>query len=301
MPARTQRMMDAFTVGDRPVSRFGLMMMIALALSAASGCSQWTTASMDSSLLQKPRMSPDTVVIELAFVDISPADDLWEHVDEQHLSIELRRRLAQQGLRSGVTGAQLPGWISDRLEQQQKMLELDKETGTAVVAEMDGPRRLQCRSAQPREIEVGSVREQIVLNVEDCDQTGERAFDQARCRLSLITRAQGDGRVQLQVTPEITHGTPRHRWVGSDGSFRFHLSQDYQRYDDLTIHAVLSPGQTLVLTGTGESQGIGQHFFPTGERIADHRPVLLLRLAQTQLDDLFSPQPTFTPIATDGL
>jgi hypothetical protein len=144
------------------------------------------------------------------------------------------------------------------------------------------------------------VREQIVLDVGDGNQTEERTFDQARCRLSLITRAQGDGRVYLQITPEITHGTPRHRWVGSDGSFRFHLSQDSQRYDDLTIPAVLSPGQTLVLTGTGESQGIGQHFFPIGERVAEHRRVLLLRLAQTQLDDLFSPQPTFTPIATDG-
>ncbi len=256
---------------------------------------------MDASLLQKPRMSPDTVVIELAFVDISEADDLWEHVDEQQLSIDLRRRLSQQGLRSGVTGAQLPGWIGDRLEQQQKMVELDKETGTAVMAEVDGPRRLQCRSAQPREIEVRSVSEPIVVNVGDCELTGESTFDQAQCRLSLITRAQGDGRVHLQITPEIAHGDPRHRWVGSDGSFRFHLSQDYQRYDDLTIRAILSPGQTLVLTGTGKSQGIGQHFFPIGERIADHRRVLLLRLAQTQLDDLFSPQPTFTPIATDEL
>jgi hypothetical protein len=78
------------------------------------------------------------------------------------------------------------------------------------------------------------------------------------------------------------------------------LSQDHERYDDLTISAVLNPGQTFVLAGTREVQGLGQHFFPAGERFPDHRRILLLRLAQTQLDDLFNPSPMFTPIATDG-
>ena len=244
-------------------------------------------------------MSPDSVVLELAFVDVSEKDDIWGEVDEQHLSVELRRKLSQQGLRSGLTGAQLPGWIRDRLEQQKNRVEVDQETGTAVMGDQDSPRRLQCRSAQVREIEIGPVREQLVLEADDCEPGAEKTLEDARCRLSVITQAQGDGRVHLMITPEIAHGPPRHRWVGSDGSFRIHLSQDCERFDDLTISAVLSPGQTFVLTGTDAIPGLGQHFFPMGQRLADHRRVLLLRLAQTQLDDLFCPQPTFTPIATD--
>jgi hypothetical protein len=245
-------------------------------------------------------MSPDSVVLELAFLDVSDQDELWDEVDEQILPVDVRRKLTQQGLRTGVTGTQLPGWIIDRLEQQKKTIEIDEQTGSAVVGDQDGPRRLQCRSDHPREIDIGPVRKELVLAADANEQQPERTLQDALCRLSVVSQAQGDGRVHLQLTPEIAHGPPRHRWVGGDGSFRIHLSQDHERYDDLTVSAVLNPGQTLVLAGTPEVHGLGQHFFPVGEGFPNHRRILLLRLAQTQLDDLFNPQPMFTPIATEG-
>jgi hypothetical protein len=275
------------------------VLAVALMCLTLSGCSRWTTTSSDFSLLKKPRMSPDSVVLELAFVHVSEQDDIWRDVDEQHLAVELRRELQRQGLRGGLTGTQLPAWISERLEEQEKMIDFDEKTGTASMADQESPQRLQCRSAQTREIEIGPPRERLVLAVDDCPLETERTLEDAYCRLSVISHAQGDGRVHLQITPEIAHGAPRHRWVGSDGSFRIHLSQDFERYDNLSISVVLSPGQTFVLTGTGDTPGLAQHFFPVGERLPDHRRVFLLRLAQTQLDDLFCPQPIFTPIATD--
>ncbi|MCL4201300.1 MAG: hypothetical protein KJ000_02315 [Pirellulaceae bacterium] len=278
----------------------GASLAVALLLSAFCACSPWSVASIDQSLLKPPRMSPDSVVLELAFLDVSEQDELWGEVDEQILPVDLRRKLTQQGLRTGVTGVQLPGWIIDRLEQQKKTIEIDEQTGSAVVGDQDGPRRLQCRSDHPREIDIGPVRKELVLAADATEQQPERTLKDALCRLSVVSQAQGDGRVHLKLTPEIAHGPPRHRWVGGDGSFRIHLSQDHERYDDLTISAVLSPGQTFVLAGTQEVHGLGQHFFPEGERLPNHRRILLLRLAQTQLDDLFNPQPMFTPIATEG-
>lgn len=282
------------------LANFRFAVGASLAAALLSGCSPWSVASVDQSLLKPPRMSPDSVVLELAFLDASDQDEIWGDVDEQLLPVELRRKLAQQGLRAGVTGTQLPGWILDRLEQQKKTIDIDEQTGSAIVGDQNGPRRLQCRSDHPRDIEIGSVHKQLVLAADESEQQPERTLKDALCRLSVVSQAQGDGRVHLLLTPEIAHGPPRHRWVGGDGSFRIHLSQDHERYDDLTISAVLNPGQTFVLAGTREVQGLGQHFFPAGERFPDHRRVLLLRLAQTQLDDLFNPSPMFTPIATDG-
>lgn len=245
-------------------------------------------------------MSPDTVVLEMAFLDLADQDELWKEVDEQHLPVDLRRRLTEQGLRGGVIGTQLPGWINERLELQKKTVDIDEKTNTAIVGDQQSQRRLQCRSDHPREIEVGARREELTVHAAGGEQASERTLRDAQCRLSIVSQPQGDGRVRLRVTPEIAHGPPRHRWVGSDGAFRVELSQDCERYDELTIPAVLSPGQTLILGAGREPGGLGEQFFCEEGRSADRQRVLLLRLAQTQFDDLFCPQPTFTPIATDG-
>ena len=58
-------------------------------------------------------MTPDTVVLEVAFVHLddnasSAGAELWDEVDEQHLPIDLRRRLQANGLRTGLVEARCP-------------------------------------------------------------------------------------------------------------------------------------------------------------------------------------------------
>ena len=47
------------------------------------------------------------------------------------------------------------------------------------------------------------------------------------------------------------------------------------------------PGQTLILSCTPESKGLGQNFFVDTSHGDPQQKLLLIRLAQTQRDDLF--------------
>ena len=81
------------------------------------GCASWDSPSTAVSFdLPSPRMSPDSVVLEIAFLRV-PVDSavefatLWNEVDEQQLSNEDRRRLRSNGFRVGVIGARLPDML----------------------------------------------------------------------------------------------------------------------------------------------------------------------------------------------
>ena len=125
----------------------------------------------------------------------------------------------------------------------------------------------------------------------------------------------GDGQVELQLVPEIQHGPMHQRWIGGDGLFRLDASRDSIRYDELKIAATLLPGQTLVLSASPSAGGLSKAFAGKGNGsvgqvssmpdatatpVTPHLPerLVLLRLAQTQFDDLFSPLQALTPIAT---
>ena len=262
------------------------------------GCSPWQTAALENRLLKPPRMSPDTVILEMAVVDVADAEQLWQELDEQHLPLETRRKLAAEGLRAGLLGSHLPDWINQELAREARSVEVDACAGEAVV--QDGARqwRLQCRSGDPREIELGAVRNELVISSKCPESPDEEVFELAQSKLSLIAEPQGDGRVHLTITPEIHHGPLRHRWVGDDGTFRMDLGRERRKYPELGFTAKLAPGQTLVITAPPDVEGLGATFF-RNESSRKQR-ILLFRLAQTQFDDLFSPPKKFTPIASRG-
>jgi hypothetical protein len=274
-----------------------LVALIAVSTIAVPACSQWSSATLEQTLLKPPRMSPDTVILEMALVDLPADHDLWQDVDELHVDVDARRKLNEHQIRVGVIGSQLPAWLLERVERQDRMFDIDEESKMAVIASGENQRRLQCRSGNPREIDMGSVREEMQNYL--CEDQSAVLKD-AQCKFSIVTKPMGDGRVEVKVTPEIHHGSPRHRWVGSEGSFRVDLRKDCESCDELTATVVLAPGQTLVLGTEAGADGLGSRFFELDEKYAGRSRCLLLRLAQTQFDDLFAPTPTFTPIATDG-
>ena len=279
-----------------------------------AGCSTWTAAPMSKSLLQPAKMSPDSVVIEFALLDLedSPGSadvDLWQSVDEQQIPVQTRQRLTRQGLRCGVVGGQLPSWLLDQLADQSKRLELDESQRTAVVSELLTERRIQCRANQRRSVPVGTKCKDLEVGTGPGDADPPSKYQDAQCHLCLTVRPQGDGQVELELVPEIQHGPMHQRWIGQDGLFRLDASRDSVRFDELQVTATLLPGQTLVLSASAAAGGLGKAFascgagtLEPGTQVADvkespHR-IFLLRLAQTQFDDLFSPLQALTPIAT---
>jgi hypothetical protein len=284
------------------MANFPRSLLIGLTLALLVGCSNWSGKPTQISLLRPPRMSPDSVVLEIATVELRGSDEefveqFWKEVDEQHFATELRRRLADQGLRCGIVGAQLPAWVARRLEEQRRHLELDEKDGAAVLSDVAAQRRYQWRAHQRRAIPVGSVREALTLERPWAEGEAVPTYSDAQCHVGITVEPHGDGRVSLALVPEIHHGEVRQRWVAQRGSFRVDAKRDCCRLDDLEVPATLAPGQTLVLASTPEPRRVGGAFFSAPARDGGTR-LLLVRLAQTQLDDLFSPQQPFTPIAT---
>ncbi len=279
-----------------------------------AGCSSWTTAPLSRTLLQPARMSPDSVVIEFALVDLADsqsrqAAELWRGVDEQQIPVETRQKLARHGFRCGVVGGQLPSWLSDELANQSRRLELDESERTAVVSDLLTERRIQCRANQRRSVPVGVNCKELEVGTGENDAEPPRKYKDAQCHLALTVNPKGDGQVELELVPEIQHGPMHQRWIGRDGLFRLDASRDSIRYDDLKVAATLLPGQTLVLSASPAAGGLSQAFAgQTGGCLGQvssvpdatelpHR-LVLLRSAQTQFDDLFNPRQSLTPIAT---
>jgi len=272
-----------------------------------AGCSTWTTSPAGKSFLQPARMSPDSVVVEFAMLNLDSVAEmrtaeLWREADEQQIPVETRQKLAQQGFRCGVVGSQLPSWLTDELVSQGKHLKLDESEQTAVVSDLLTERRIQSRANQRRSVPVGLKCKELIVGQDESDSNPPRKFADAQCHLSLTVVPKGDGQVELVLVPEIQHGPMHQRWVGQDGLFRLEASRNSVRFDELQTAAALLPGQTLILSALSHKGGVGQAFAgPSGGDSPPTGKIFLFRLAQTQFDDLFSPLQTRTPIATQPL
>lgn len=259
------------------------------------GCSPWLRPPESDKGLPTPLMSMETVVLEVAFVHLTPEDHAveaatWRQLDETTLPIELRQQLAANGMRAGVVGSQLPQELRDLVERTSRELTqapAGDDVSSAETASLARNRRMQVRSGRRGKIVVSSVLPSIsVLAKDDQGHVQGAAFADAQCLFSLLATPGGDGRTKLQLTPEIEHGELKNRWVPVDGALMNQVGKSRQVYDQLRLELSLSPGQTLAIAPTEEPSGLGQHFF-TLKDPTPRRTMLLVRVAQTQQDDLF--------------
>lgn len=285
----------------RFVSSFAV---IAFSLFGMCGCMQiWPNMADDDISLPAARMSPDSVVVEVAFVyvpldgDEDDLDEIWSEVDEQVLPSETRRSLNENGLRAGLIGSQLPNKLQQLLESQQERADevqrMPSGEGDEVATQQ---RRIHSRAGHRAEIvATGDLEEAVVLMNDDGKVRGKRYAD-AQSTFSLRTFPQGDGSVEIELTPEVHYGVAKARWRGFEGSFKMETSREREVFAKQRIKATLSPGQTFIVSG--DDAGLGRLFFSDTSTEGDERRVLLLRLAQTQHDDLFAPDQLQTPLET---
>src|SRR5262245_56325192 len=107
-----------------PLSRFGTCLLV-LGLLPPVGCTSYHPKHDAQSLLKKPRLAPDSVVLEVFSVHFRRDDHelyraIWQEVDEQALPMELRQRLIGNGFRAGVVSSHLPQAV-------QRLLELNSQ------------------------------------------------------------------------------------------------------------------------------------------------------------------------------
>ena len=158
-------------------------------------------------------------------------------------------------------------------------------------------RRLHIRPGSPRRIPVTTTGENasVVLYTEEATVCAMR-FEKPVGMVELSCEPLGDGRVRLHVIPSVEHGEMRQQWGTAEGAWMVYSNRPRQEFESLAFRTILSPGQTLLVTASG-SQGIGcgSSLLVPG---ATNVPIMLVRLAQTQMDDLFNPTPVRRPLAT---
>jgi len=256
-----------------------------------------------SNPLPSGKLPPDAVVLDLAFASLKGGDDdaytkIWNAADEQPLSPDLRRSLATNGLRVGVFGQNLPTQLVTLLDATPNLLETIASGATGEL-ELDGGRRqLPLRAGHRSIINVSTVFSNLPVLISDDGHVHGQQLASARCVLSLKSYPLGDGRVKLVLTPEIEHGEPKTRWMGSEGMMIQQTAQDRLILDRLRWEVVLRPGESMLVSATPDHKGLGEYFFTQTNGGSSRNRLLVLRFSQTQFDDLFAREQTSAPLAT---
>ena len=97
--------------------------------------------------------------------------------------------------------------------------------------------------------------------------------------------------MRLELVPELEYGQPRHNWVADHGTLRLDAGRPRKVYDEMAFAATLAPGHMLVLASLPNRPGsLGHSFFTESAGGRLEQKLLILRLSQTQHDDLFAHQ-----------
>ena len=278
--------------------------LLAAAAGLIAGCAQWNKQPQEPSRLPAARMSPDSVVIELAFVrlpasDKAAHDAIWNQADEQHFAPELRRELAANGLRVGVLGQQLPTELRAALDAAANLREERVEDTDTNDTQTDrSQRRISCRTGRRAKIVVSKTYPSLAFLTQEEGAVRGNVLENAQCLLALRPYPQGDGRVRLDLTPEVEHGELKTRFAAQDGTMMHRVGRERVVQDRLRIAATVAAGQVLVISTTPDIKGLGEHFFSETAGGQVERTLLLIRVAQTQWDDLFAPEQLTAPLAT---
>jgi hypothetical protein len=273
--------------------------VLLLTLLALTGC---TSLHQGKSPLLPSQMSPDSVVLDMFFVrfpfgDPTVNEKLWQEIDEQQFSPDLRERLARNGFRAGIISGQMPTELSKLMELGDKPAPTGQIEGT-MMSDMDAPprvvrRHLQIRAGQRSEIITSPVYPELTVLLSKPGQLSGQPYQQAQGIFAVKTFPQPDGRTRLELVPELHHDQPRPRWdVDNQGVWKLDSGRPRETYTDMSMAADLSPGAMLILSSLPNRPGsLGHHFFTDNEGRLEQR-LLIVRLSQTQRDGLFEPPET---------
>jgi hypothetical protein len=235
----------------------------------------------------------DMFFIRFPFGDSAVNNDLWHEIDEQQFPLELRERLGKNGFRVGMINGQMPTKLAELLALSDKPVSHantgEIKAGDAEVEPRVVCRHLPLRAAQRSEVVVSNVYAELPVLMNRSGQISGQTFNQAQGMLAAKVLPQSDGRVRVELTPEVHHGEPRQRWTSANGVLQLEPGRPRESYDDLKLSADMRPGTMMVLSGLPDRSGSLGHYFFTEMHGNLEQKLLIVRLSQTQHDGLFSP------------
>ncbi len=272
-----------------------LMWQPALMLSlVASGCRFIEPQSSGRSPLAPLTAISETVKLEIFFARFPVGDgtlngSLWNEIDEQSFAAETRRELADSGLRAGLIGTQVPVemarllTLTDAPPKASEANTVNVEQEPAVTM-----RLLAVRPNRRSEVIASHAYNQLSLLTREGDQVVGRTYSKAEGRFALRAAGQPDGRVQVELLPELHYGEQQQRWNAADGVIRLEAARPKRVFEELKVKAQLAPGQMLVLTCQPDRPGsLGYHFFTEPKADSLLQKILIIRLAEAGSDRSF--------------
>lgn len=285
-----------------------LFLLLGLTLSA-SGCGQWRQIRAQNdetpanSMLQAAQMSPDSVVVEISIIrlpvhQLDKFDQFWGSLDVTKVELEQRKNWDRNGLRIATAGNQLPIEIESLLEYEETDPAADQSSSTDETKSASR-RRLHARTGKPFRVAPQSVREKLTWFIHEPDgyQHGGTKF-MAQPEWLFRAFAKGDGSVRLMAIPEIVYGEAKQVIEASQSSLRFDSRKDSISFGDLRVDVTLGLGESVIIapSQTGKSdqlRGLGRTFLAPND---GEFKFVVLRIAQTQRDDLFEADMNSQPL-----
>ena len=151
--------------------------VLLLAVLSIAGCIN--PVHSGKSPLLPAQMSPDSVALDMFFVrfpfgDADANEKIWQEIDEQQISSDVRERLNRNGFRVGVIGGQMPIELSKLMELSDKTTAVGEDDGVNVENIQAKPRvvrrHLQIRTGQPSEIIASGIYPELTVLVSDMGQ-----------------------------------------------------------------------------------------------------------------------------------
>ncbi len=217
---------------------------------------------------------------------------LWDQIDEQSFSPETRRELSDSGIRAGLVGSHVPVemarllTLTDEPRKPAQENTVDLEVEPAVTMRM-----LAVRAGQRSEIVASNVYDRLPLLTREAGQVVGHTYAKAEGRLALRAVPQHDGRVQIELLPELHYGEQQQRWNAADGVIRLEAARPKRVFEQLKLKADIAPGQMLVLTCRPDRSGsLGHHFFTEPKTDGLLQKMLIIRLVQAGSDRSFAEQ-----------
>lgn len=233
------------------------------------------------------QMSKKSIGLEVATVTLQ-ADQLgmlpeiFSRLDEQVLAPESRQLLSLNGIRAGVLGVQLPESVNLLLiEAADRRRHPTAETQPIE----DDLRFVQCREKKGADAKLWGIRD-VAAKFNDGEVAATETLSQAECLMRLFGVPQGGAGATIRVIPEIEFGPLRQKYVVQDNAFHMEAKRDQRSYEDLEMEIPLRSGEVMMVTCNPASEdSLGRAFF--FDHSQQSQKLLLVRLVQTQIDDLF--------------
>ncbi len=174
-------------------------------------------------------------------------------------------------------------------EQQQGKVDLQHEP-------MVTKHALYTQCGWRNELIASKTYDQLSLLERDGDQVRGRTYSKADGRFALKAFHEQDGRVRLELTPELQYGEAQQKWAASDGVLRPEAFRPKKVFEALRFEATLAAGQMLIISCLPDRSGsVGHYFFtePNADQLA--QKLLIIRMAQAGADGAFLELPRQKP------